>query len=190
MLATMFFSHGTPMLLGGDEFGRTQQGNNNAYCQDNELSWYDWKLATSEAGRELTDFVARLSRLREQHPTLRAAHFLRGDTEVAPGMREVAWFDESGAEMTQATWGYTEGRLLALRRAQAYGEKRADVTLVLMNATPETHVFHLPEPMANWRMRCNSASPAATEVAWTDTTIAVAGHSVILLGAIVRTEPV
>jgi glycogen operon protein len=189
MLATMFFSHGTPMLLGGDEFGRTQQGNNNAYCQDNELSWYDWKLATSEQGRELTDFVARLSRLREQHPTLRAAHFLRGDTDVAPGVREVAWFDESGAEMTQATWGYTEGRLLALRRAQAYGEKRADVTLVLINATPETHVFHLPQPVVSWRLRCNSASPAATEVPWTEPTIAVAGHSVILLGAIVRTEP-
>jgi glycogen operon protein len=120
---------------------------------------------------------------------LRAAHFLRGDTDVAPGMREVAWFDESGAEMTQATWGYTEGRLLALRRAQAYGEKRADVTLVLINATPETHVFHLPQPVVSWRLRCNSASPAATEVPWTEPTIAVAGHSVILLGAIVRTEP-
>jgi glycogen operon protein len=189
MLSTLFFSHGTPMLLGGDEFGRTQQGNNNAYCQDNELSWYDWKLATDERGRELTDFVARLIRLREKHPTLRAAHFLRGDTEVAPGMREVTWFDESGTEMTLETWGYTEGRLLALRRAQAYGEKRADVTLVLINATPEKHVFHLPQPVVNWRMSCNSAMPDAPETPWNEPSIEVEGRSVILLAASVRTEP-
>ncbi len=189
MLATLYFSHGTPMLLGGDEFGRTQQGNNNAYCQDNEISWYDWKLATTDRGRELTDFVARLAQLREQHPTLRAAHFLRGDTEVVPGMREVMWFDESGAEMTQETWDFTEGRLLTLRRAQAQGEKRADVTLLMINGTPETHVFHLPQPGANWRLRCNSAAPAAPEMAWSEPTIEVEGRSVILLAATVRTEP-
>ncbi|NII54699.1 glycogen debranching protein GlgX [Luteibacter sp. SG786] len=189
MLATLFFSHGTPMLLGGDEFGRTQQGNNNAYCQDNEISWYDWKLATSDRGRELTDFVAHLAQLREQHPTLRAAHFLRGDTEVVPGMREVMWFDESGAEMTQETWDFTEGRLLTLRRAQVQGEKRADVTLLMINGTAETHVFHLPQPGANWRLRCNSAAPAAPEVAWSEPTIEVEGRSVVLLAATVRTEP-
>ncbi|MDQ0008766.1 glycogen operon protein [Luteibacter jiangsuensis] len=189
MLSTLFFSHGTPMLLGGDEFGRTQQGNNNAYCQDNELSWYDWKLATEERGRELTDFVARLIRLREKHPTLRAAHFLRGDTEVAPGMREVTWFDESGTEMTQETWEYTEGRLLALRRAQAYGDKRADVTLVLINATPEKHVFNLPQPAVNWRMSCNSAMPSAPETPWSESSVEVEGRSVILLTASARTEP-
>ncbi|QDE39146.1 glycogen debranching protein GlgX [Luteibacter pinisoli] len=189
MLSTLFFSHGTPMLLGGDEFGRTQDGNNNAYCQDNEISWYDWKLATSDRGRELTDFVGRLVRLREQHPTLRAAHFLRGDTDVLPGIREVAWFDESGSEMTLDTWGYTEGRLLALRRAQAYGEKRADVTLVLLNATPEMHVFHIPQPAVAWRRRSNSAEPTAPEVAWTEPTIEVQGRSVVLLAATVRTDP-
>ncbi|SFW17995.1 glycogen debranching protein GlgX [Luteibacter sp. UNCMF366Tsu5.1] len=189
MLATMFFSHGTPMLLGGDEFGRTQHGNNNAYCQDNELSWYDWKQATSEQGRELADFTARLIRLREQHPTLRAAHFLRGDKDVVPGMREVAWFDERGTEMDQEAWGYTEGRLLALRRVQAQGEKRADVTLVLFNATPEMHVFTLPQPAANWRLCCNTASPTAPEVAWNEPTIEVEGRCVVMLAATVRTEP-
>ena len=138
--------------------------------------------------QELTDFVGRLVRLREQHPTLRAAHFLRGDTDVLPGIREVAWFDESGSEMTQETWGYTEGRLLALRRAQAYGDKRADVTLVMINATPEMHVFHIPQPGVAWRRRCNSAEPAAPEVAWSEPTIEVEGHSVVLLAATVRVE--
>jgi glycogen operon protein len=91
--------------------------------------------------------------------------------------------------MTLETWGYTEGRLLALRRAQAYGEKRADVTLILINATPETHVFHLPQPAANWRLRCNTAAPLAPELPWTEPTIEVEGRSVLLLAATVRTEP-
>src|SRR5205085_745283 len=60
MLLTVMFAHGTPMLLGGDEFGRTQRGNNNAYCQDNEISWFDWRLANSGGGRRLTNFVGRL----------------------------------------------------------------------------------------------------------------------------------
>jgi len=91
--------------------------------------------------------------------------------------------------MTLETWGYTEGRLLALRRAQAYGEKRADVTLVLINATPEKHVFHLPQPVVNWRMSCNSAMPSAPETPWSEPSIEVEGRSVILLAASVRTEP-
>jgi glycogen operon protein len=91
--------------------------------------------------------------------------------------------------MTQETWGYTEGRLLALRRAQALGEKRADVTLVMINATPEKHVFHLPQPAANWRLRCNTAEPTTPEVAWSEPTIEVEGRSVVLLAATVRTEP-
>src|SRR4051794_17816406 len=81
MLATVFFAHGTPMLLGGDEFGRTQQGNNNAYCQDNEMSWFDWKLAESSEGRALIAYVARLVELRHQHPVLRCRHFLHGKDE-------------------------------------------------------------------------------------------------------------
>lgn len=189
LLSTLFFSHGTPMLLGGDEFGRTQHGNNNAYCQDNELSWYDWKLAASDRGKELTDFTARLVRLRDQHPTLRAAHFLRGDTEVVPGIKEVSWFDESGSEMTQETWDYTEGRLLALRRAQSQGEKRADLTLILINGTPDMHVFQLPQPAVAWRVRSDSSKPGAPEKAWPEASIEVEGHSVILLAASARVEP-
>lgn len=190
MLATLIFSNGTPMLLGGDEFGRTQQGNNNAYCQDNELSWFDWKLAGADRGKELTDFVARLIRLRAQHPTLRASDFLRGDVEVIPGIREVAWFDESGAEMTQETWGYTEGRLLAVRRALPHGEKRADVTLLLINGTPDAHVFRLPEPESAWRIRCDSTKPCAADMPWQEPSVEVQGHSVMLLASLIRKEPV
>ncbi|MFW5634770.1 MAG: glycogen debranching protein, partial [Erythrobacter sp.] len=79
MLVTLFGSLGTPMLLGGDEFARTQRGNNNAYCQDNEISWVDWEQARSEEGEALTRFVARLAELRRRHPVLRSAVFLHGN---------------------------------------------------------------------------------------------------------------
>src|SRR5204862_650917 len=84
LLATVFFSHGTPMLLAGDEFGRTQGGNNNAYCQDNEISWLDWKQAATPEAQELTDFVVRLIALRHENPVLRSRHFLHGKDELAP----------------------------------------------------------------------------------------------------------
>ncbi len=77
---------GTPMLLAGDESCRTQNGNNNAYCQDNELSWIDWERAGSDEGRRMTEFVARVIALRKQHPLLRETRFLFGDREVLPGL--------------------------------------------------------------------------------------------------------
>src|SRR5207302_2025943 len=86
MLATVMFADGTPMLLGGDEFGRTQRGNDNAYCQDNEISWFDWKQAGSPEGRMLGAFVARLIALRRQHPVLRSGRFLHGRHSPAPGV--------------------------------------------------------------------------------------------------------
>ena len=75
MLATVFLAAGTPMLLAGDEFGRTQSGNNNAYCQDNEMSWLDWSMAASPPGIALTAYVARLIALRREHPVLRHPRF-------------------------------------------------------------------------------------------------------------------
>ena len=96
LLATLLLAQGTPMLLGGDEFGRSQRGNNNAYCQDNEISWFDWQLAGSAEGRRLTAFVARLIALRRRHAVLRSPRFLHGQEELAPGVRDIAWFDASG----------------------------------------------------------------------------------------------
>src|SRR5262249_1545551 len=78
MLATVFFAAGTPMLLAGDEFGRTQGGNNNAYCQDSEVSWLDWTQAASPGGVALSTYVARLIALRRAHPVLRHGRFLHG----------------------------------------------------------------------------------------------------------------
>ncbi len=100
MLATLFASAGTPMLLGGDEFGRSQLGNNNAYCQDNDLSWFDWRLASSTAGRRLSAYVARLAAMRAQHPSLRHDRYLYGSDEIAPGLLDIEWFGLDGQPLS------------------------------------------------------------------------------------------
>src|SRR5581483_4660187 len=115
MLATLFFSQGTPMLLAGDEAGRTQSGNNNAYCQDNEISWIDWRLADQPDNLALTDYVARLAALRKAHGSLRIDRFLHGRNEIAPGINDIDWFNEQGSIMEPAHWQDPERRLLALR---------------------------------------------------------------------------
>ena len=85
------------MLLAGDEFGRTQNGNNNAYCQDNEISWIDWSARIRRTGTQMMEFVARVIALRKNYPLLREMRFLFGDREVLPGLFDVGWFDEHGA---------------------------------------------------------------------------------------------
>jgi len=101
MLATLFLSQGVPMLLHGDELGRTQRGNNNAYCQDNELSWVDW----SSADQELAAFTAALIAMRREHPVFRRRRFFAGrPIRGGDDLRDIAWFTESGKEMTEQDW--------------------------------------------------------------------------------------
>ena len=102
MLATLLLSQGTPMLLAGDEFGRTQQGNNNAYCQDNEISWVDWNLV--EPGESLIRFVKKLTALRRHYPILRRSRFLSGEMNEELGIREITWINASGKQMEQEQW--------------------------------------------------------------------------------------
>src|SRR5690606_22286501 len=98
-LATLFVSQGVPMVLAGDEIGRTQHGNNNAYCQDNELSWVDWSLVERE--RDLLEFVRSLAALRRRHPVFRRRRFFRG---TGDGTHAVAWLTPAGGEMREADW--------------------------------------------------------------------------------------
>src|SRR5207237_9614976 len=98
-LATLLLSQGVPMLLGGDELGRTQHGNNNAWCQDNELSWFDWEHADGE----LLEFARRLIRLRRAHPVFRRTDFLAGQ-EMGSGLPDVWWFRPDGRKMTRRDW--------------------------------------------------------------------------------------
>jgi glycogen operon protein len=186
MLATLLFSHGTVMLLGGDEFGRTQHGNNNAYAQDSEISWFDWVQAQSEAGQQQREYVTRLIRLRQQYGTLRSAYFLHGKIEPLPQVSDVEWFDENGDMMRGEDWQNPEGRLLCLRRAARLDEKCAEVTLMLINNSMAAAKFQLPDPTFRWWRRLDSDSPRGAEVEVEGAEVEVAPHSVQLLTAIVE----
>ncbi|MFF1497074.1 glycogen debranching protein GlgX [Streptomyces sp. NPDC058304] len=104
LLTTLLLSTGVPMLVAGDEFGRTQGGNNNAYCQDNETGWVDWSLLEDPAWRDLCALAARLVALRQEHPVLRRRAFFSGRPQGADGLRDLAWFTPAGMEMTERDW--------------------------------------------------------------------------------------
>jgi len=110
MLATLLLSQGTPMLLAGDEIGRTQNGNNNAYCQDNELSWHDWEGVTEE-GKALLAFTRRAIALRRQHPVLASPRFLHGNAQSAEGAKDILWLAPQGNEQTTRTMAGPNGAL-------------------------------------------------------------------------------
>ncbi len=103
LMATLLLSQGTPMMLAGDEFSRTQQGNNNAYCQDNDISWVDWTL--QEKNKSLIDFVRKLTGLRHKYPILRRNLFLTGAYNEELGIKDVTWINADGAEMQDKNWG-------------------------------------------------------------------------------------
>jgi len=100
LIATVLLSEGCPMLLGGDEIGRTQHGNNNAYCQDNELSWIDWRHIDTT----MLAFVQRIVALRRSDPVLRRRHFFSGQAVHGSGRKDIGWFLPSGREVSDAEW--------------------------------------------------------------------------------------
>jgi glycogen operon protein len=156
LLMTLMGAFGTPMLLGGDEFGRTQKGNNNAYCQDNEISWFDWKLLESDEGAKLARFVRRIVALR--HAFLRPHDFLHGGEEIIPGVADIEWFDERGLRLSDEDWRNVEGRALILYVSRRAGEGCAVVTALAMNASHEPLDYHLLEAV-RWRLLLDSAAP-------------------------------
>ncbi|MGH7265059.1 MAG: glycogen debranching protein GlgX, partial [Candidatus Rokuibacteriota bacterium] len=149
-LATLLLAQGVPMLCGGDELGRTQQGNNNAYCQDNELSWFDWSL--DRARRDLLAFARRLIRLRRRHPVLRRRQFFFGRQIRGSEVKDLSWFRPDGKEMTEEAWTNPHTRCFGLRLAgdaipevDVRGQRIVDDTfLVLVNAHHEAVPFVLP----------------------------------------------
>lgn len=180
LLATLFLAQGTPMLLGGDEFGRTQDGNNNAYCQDNEISWIDWGLLDRPEGRALTAFVARIVALRHRHAVLRSPYFLHGLEEPAEGVSDIAWFDASGEVISSESWNNAEERTLVLRRARRDDDGSVTILSVLFNATAEKHRFRLPPPRWATRIVLDSAAPEAPERDLEGEDISVAPRSLVL----------
>jgi glycogen operon protein len=182
MLATVFLSAGTPMLLAGDEFGRTQAGNNNAYCQDNEISWLDWSMAASPPGLALTAYVARLIALRREHPVLRHPRFLHGTEYPAPGIADIAWFDQDGATIPPDAWNDIGQRTLILRRAMQVPEGRVTILTLLLNPTDQPSRFLLPAPRLPCRVLLDSAAPGAS-AGEAGHDVQVGAHSAMLLYA-------
>ncbi len=167
-LTTLLLSQGTPMLLGGDEMNRTQHGNNNAWCQDNEVSWYDW--SEDSAATSLRDFTRRLIRLRHEHPVFRQESFLRGQEVKGSGLPDVWWFRPDGMKMTRRDWQGGEhvlGMFLNGKEIPTPGPHGEDVEddsfLLLFNAHGEDRVFLLPRRRfgARWELELNTADPDA-----------------------------
>jgi len=188
MLATTFFAHGTPMLLAGDEFGRSQQGNNNAYCQDNELSWLDWKQAASPEGQALAAFVARLLALRHAHPVLRCRHFMHGKGQPAPGIADISWFDQQGEAVSVEAWNNPDERVIVLRRAARDEEGAVPALTLFLNPTGEGLTFRIPPPHVPMRMLIDTDKPDAPERDLAGETIEVAARSAVLVIGIHKVE--
>ena len=180
MLATVMFAHGTPMLLAGDEFGRSQHGNNNAYCQDNEISWLNWQLAASSEGQELTKYVARLIAIRQEHTALRSRHFLHGRREPAPGIFDIGWFNEQGDMVPEDSWKNPEHRLLVLRRATGNEGGSVSILSLLLNPMSEDRIFRLPDPVRPGYVLIDSARPDEPKREVIDNKCEVLAHSAAL----------
>ena len=162
-LLTLFVSLGVPMLSGGDEVGRTQQGNNNGYCQDSELTWTPWDVAPAD--KTFREFLRRLIELRRSQPVLQRRTFLSGRR---PGAADVLWLRPDGKEMTEAEWGDAECRTVgvlldghAIRETDPHGRPIVgDTLLIVLNASPAPVSFTLPTRKGpSWERAIDTADP-------------------------------
>jgi isoamylase len=165
-LTTLFISQGVPMLLGGDEFGRTQNGNNNAYCQDNEVSWFNWEKR-GEKQKALFEFTRRLIQLRHQHPVFRRPKFFQGRRIRGSEIKDVMWFNPGGNEMSEEDWSLPFARSLGIMLSgdtidvlNFQGDPiRDDTFIFLINAHYETISFLLPgQEHIEWQLLIDTAS--------------------------------
>jgi isoamylase len=153
-LSTLLLSQGVPMLLAGDEIGRSQSGNNNSYCQDNEISWVDWNLDPRR--QSLLEFTRSLIQLFHDHPVLRRRHFFQGRSIRGTAVKDLSWFRCDGKEMTEEDWNNAENRCVglilsgdAVDELDARGNRIIDDTfLFLLNAHHQRVAFMLPGPSA------------------------------------------
>ena len=185
LLTTLITAAGTPMLLAGDEVRRTQRGNNNAYCQDNETGWLDWDRAALPDAVALHRFVARLIALRAEWAPLRPPLFLHGTDEPLPGLADIAWFDAEGRPMTPRAW-QQPGHVIVLRRLARKEGGVVQATLLILNGSEYKTTVRLPPPPFPWRVLVDSASETDPDAsAPVPGMLAVPSHAAMLLGAVV-----
>jgi len=199
MLATLLLSQGTPMLLAGDEIGRTQRGNNNAYCQDNEINWLNWQNIPPEE-QEFLDFVRRLINLRHEHPVLRRPQFLHGShVSKTNQLRDIDWISPGGGTLSDYHWQEPQAHCFGMLLAGDAGEyftpdgylETDDTLLIILNAGPTALPFRMPviNGASHWRCLLDTSRPrlAAGELSikagddfqlesWSVTVFALAGE--------------
>jgi glycogen operon protein len=170
LMATVLLSQGTPMMAHGDEYGRTQRGNNNAYCQDNEISWFDWRW--DEEAKAMFAFTKKLLQLRRDHPALRRAKFFKGRKIRGSDIRDILWLRHDGEEMTDADWDNPHtaslGMLLAgsgIDEIDEDGHRVVDDDLyIVLNGSDDALEFVVPtvtgpEP---WTLAVDTADDSAS----------------------------
>jgi glycogen operon protein len=186
-LATLFLSQGVPMLLGGDEFGRSQAGNNNAWCQDNEISWFNWDAADAE----LREFTQRLIALRQAHPVFRRSTFLTGHEVKDSGLPDVWWFRPDGRRMTQKDWQREDAHTLGVflngdeipERTPDGKDVVDDSFLLLFNAYGESIMFTLPTRRfgARWQVEIATGEGGPQGIVQARAQVTLEGRSLALL---------
>ena len=186
-LTTLLLSQGISMLLGGDEIGRTQHGNNNAYCQDNETSWFDWE----HVDEELLEFTRRLIRLQAEHPVFRRRGWFKGRPVRGAGVSDIAWFRPDGAEMSDEDWQQPHAKSFgvflngdALRERDDEGRPiRDDSFLLLFNAHHEPLTFTMPAEKfgSRWKVEIDTAGNHESSSVAGEATLELAGRSAVVL---------
>jgi glycogen operon protein len=189
-LTTLFISQGVPMIVAGDEISRTQGGNNNAYCQDNEISWINW----NKADTKLLAFTQKLIHLTKHHPVFNRRRWFKGQPIKGVGIEDIAWFMADGNEMTEENWNQDFAKSLgvflngkALRTVDAKGNHIVDETFyVIFNAHFEAFEFKMPSKRfgKNWIKILDTAEDMIEEESHLikhESMIKVEGHSIVLL---------
>ncbi|WP_461451941.1 glycogen debranching protein GlgX [Mucilaginibacter sp.] len=188
LLATLFLSQGVPMLVAGDEFGRTQGGNNNAYCQDNEISWLNW----DNIDEDLLAFTQKLIALRKDHPAFRRRRWFQGQPIKGRGLEDIAWFLPEGTEMSDENWNHDFAKSLGvylngkgLHYIDPKGEEVFDDNFyMIFNASDQQLDYHMPEKILDrpWtKVLDTSEDKVGEDLTNTSDVIKVNGRSIVLL---------
>jgi len=193
-LATALLAEGVPLILGGDEFARTQRGNNNAYCQDNELTWFDWDAAAQQS--DLIDFTAGLCRLREAHPVFRRRQFFRGEPARDEVRDDLDWYRPDGFGMTAQDWNAPFARAVTMALSGDTGDetRQDDPFLLMINAWWEPLQFVVPDSLRDvpWVVEVDTYDPGSAGHAVDPAAgITLNGRALTLLRGVrpVRPEP-
>jgi len=182
LLACLMLAEGVPLLLGGDEVGNSQQGNNNAYCQDNEVGWVDWSGIGRE-GDDLSSLIAYLTNLRRRFPQLRPARWVEGRRN--DGSFGVLWFTPQATEMTEKDWNYPEGRFLSYALGPQVPNEPA--LYIVLNAAAQTITFKFPtiDKYQYWAVLLNTAEPTQMQKFPSGSELQAPPHSVLVFAGFI-----